>query len=291
MHGASPLNSVFGGHTEGTSLDMACSVPFLAVVLTFGMVSSADAQTSQREAELRKLMPHVTDACAVVKTTPQIFPYRSFTYGPLGLEVRKANSPAEAGSLRNFYLGVVASACGVGAEDVTAHFFCGPDCPANRREHLARQLPAIRGLAASFRKLIGLRILAVWAPKGDLRVNDVFQMTGVVREAMPSPTMGLVPSGDWKPWPSLAAYLNTIKLPEDTVARLTQQMLAIGLSALIREGADIRLVGVGVGDNESGLLLTARRTLTPQVGARLPDMKTYSIVERLAPDLYYYETN
>jgi hypothetical protein len=51
------------------------------------------------------------------------------------------------------------------------------------------------------------------------------------------------------------------------------------------------LVGVGVGDNESGLLLTASRTSVPKVGARLPDMKTYSIVDRLAPDLYYYETN
>ena len=270
---------------------MAVRVPLLVVVIALGMVGSADAQTPQQEAEFRKLMPHVADACAVVKTTPQIFPYRSFTYGPLGLEVRKATSPAEADSLRSFYLGVVASACGVGAEDVTAHFFCGPDCPTNRREHLARQLTAVRALAASFRKLIGLRILAVWAPKGELRVNDVFQMRGVVREALPSPTMGFVPSGDWKPWPSLAAYLNTIKLAEDTVASLTQQMLAIGLSALIREGADIRLVGVGVGDNQSGLLLTASRTSVPQVGARLPDMKTYSIVERLAPDLYYYETN
>jgi hypothetical protein len=82
---------------------------------------------------------------------------------------------------------------------------------------LARQLTAVRALAASFQKLVGLRILAVWAPKGELRVNDVFQMTGVVREAIPSPTMGFVPSGDWKPWPSLAAYLDTIKLPEATL--------------------------------------------------------------------------
>jgi hypothetical protein len=154
-----------------------------------------------------------------------------------------------------------------------------------------RQLPAVRALANRFRELSALRILAVWAPKEDLRVNDVFRMAGVVREAIPSPTMGFVPSGDWKPWPSVAAYLATIKVDEGTVAGLTQDMLAIGLSALVREDSSIRLVGVGVGDNESGLLLTGRGASTPQIGAPLPDMKTYSIVERLAPDLYYYETN
>jgi hypothetical protein len=33
------------------------------------------------------------------------------------------------------------------------------------------------------------------------------------------------------------------------------------------------------------------KTGVPEVGRSLSDNKTYSIVERLAPDVYYYETN
>jgi hypothetical protein len=51
------------------------------------------------------------------------------------------------------------------------------------------------------------------------------------------------------------------------------------------------LFGVGVGDNESGVILMRPATAAPAVGRSLSDKKTYSIVERLAPDVYYYETN
>jgi len=162
--------------------------------------------------------------------------------------------------------------------------------PANRRDHLVQQLSAVRALAASFESLRPVRLLALWAPKGELRVNDLFLMANQAREVVPSPKMGFVPSGEWKPWASLGAYLASIQVPEASVLSLSHQMLAIGLSALIREPSGVRFVGVGVGDNESGILILSPRTASPQVGAQWADGRTYAIVESIAPDVYYYET-
>ena len=261
----------------------------IAAAVLFG--PSLLAQDAPRDVEFRKLIPFAVEACGVVRENPAIFPYRSFTFGPFGLETRKASSPEEADSFRNLYLGAVGGSCGLAAEQLTAFFFCGPECPRNRREHFVRQLKDVRAVADEFETLAGLRLVAVWAPRGELRVNDVFLMAGQAREAIPSPTMGFVPSGEWKPWPSLNAYLKTLGIAEDAVRGLTQHLLAVGFSAVLRENSGIRLVGVGVGDNESGIVLTRRATPAPEVGRSLSDNKTYSIVERLAPDVYYYETN
>src|SRR5881397_1374388 len=76
--------------------------------------------------EFKHLVPHINEACAVVREDPSIWPYRSFPYGPLGLEVRKAKNQAEADQTRNFFLGIVAAACKIPSSQITAHFFCGP---------------------------------------------------------------------------------------------------------------------------------------------------------------------
>ena len=240
--------------------------------------------------EFEHLIPHVTEACALVRENPGIFPFRCFPYGPLGLEVRKAKSSAEADRIRNFFLGVVGGACGIPPDQITANFFCGPECPAIRRDHLVQQLPAVRALAAAFEGLRAVRLLAVWAPKGELRVNDVFVMNHQAREAIPSATLGFVPSGDWKSWTSLHDYLDSIQVREETVLDLSRQMLAIGLSALIREASRMRLVGVGIGDNESGLIVQSPSDATPKVGAIWPDGRRCTVVDRVAPGIYYYET-
>ncbi|HEV8700624.1 MAG TPA: hypothetical protein VGV60_05060 [Candidatus Polarisedimenticolia bacterium] len=241
-------------------------------------------------AEFDHLIPHVREACAVVREKPGIWPYRAFPYGPLGLEIRKAKSPAEADQTRGFYLGAVAGACGVPADEVTAYFFCGPACPGNRRDHLVRQLPAVKALKKEFEALPKARLVAIWAPGDEFRINDVFYMDGHAREAIPSPVMGFVPSGDWKAWPSLVAYARNIGIPESKLRDLTRQMRDIGLSALIRDPSGLRLVGVGIGDNESGLLFPRPAAVRPRVGAQWPDGRKYTIVEEVSAGVFYYET-
>ena len=240
--------------------------------------------------ELKALIPDLKAACAMVRANPEVWPYRCFPYGPLGLEVRKA-SAEEGLKIRNFYLGVAAAACKIPLEKVTAPFECGQECARNRRDHLVKQLPQLRAAVAAFEKIEGLRLLSIWFPKEELRVNDVFVMEGKVREAVPSAKLGMVPSGSWKPWESLQAYLTTLKTTEDRVRNLAEQLRNIGLSALVREKSATRVVGVGVGDDESGLLFLRPGAPPPRVGDARRDGSRYSIVEKVGPDLWYYETS
>lgn len=241
-------------------------------------------------AEFDHLIPDLKAACAVVRETPGIWPYRAFPYGPLGLEIRKAKSPAEADLARGFHLGVTAGVCGIPEDQITAYFFCGPGCPGDRRNHLVGQMAAVLALKKAFAGQPKARLVAIWAPGDEFRVNDVFSMGGKVREAIPSPTMGFVPSGNWKPWPSVGAYMQRLGIPESRIRELTRQMRDIGLSALVRDQAGIRLVGVGIGDNESGLIFPRPGVPRPRVGAQWPDGRKYAIVEEVSTGVFYYET-
>ena len=240
------------------------------------------------DAEVKRVTQFVEEVCAPVKETPEMFLFRAFPLGPLSLEVRRAATPEEAKELRNVHLGIVAGACGLEADEVTEPFACGPECVTGRRQHLVSQLTRLRTVAEGFRRT-SLKVLAIWAPKGDLRVDDVFVLDGVVREAVPSAIHGFVPSGEWKDLESLDAYLGPRKVDGGAVLELADGMRGMGVSALVREGDRLRVVGVGIGDNESGLLLGAGSE--PGVGSLAADGRRYQVVERVAPDAVFYETN
>ena len=152
-------------------------VPVLGVALILAGISHIAAEERREQNppggdEFEHLMPHITQSCVVVRETPGIWPYRSFPYGPLGLEVRGAKTPAEADRIRNFFLGAVAGACGIPPDQVTGYFFCGPQCPANRRDHLLGQLPAIRSLARDFGDLERGKTDLNHPPRESLRVRQ-----------------------------------------------------------------------------------------------------------------------
>jgi len=240
--------------------------------------------------EFEHLVPHIMAACAPVRAQPALWPIRSFPYGPLGLQVRQA-SAAEADEIRSFHLGVVGAACGVPEEAITGSFYCGPECPRSRRDHLVRQLDKVKALTTTVESNPRIALVSIWAPKGELRVNDVFVMDATVREAIPSAKLGLVPSGNWRKWQDLRAYLATLNVTETAVNDLVSQMLSIGLSAVVRDRMYTRAVGVGVGDNESGILFQHPGGTTPRVGEAAPDARQFRIVEQVEPGVFYYETS
>jgi hypothetical protein len=271
-------------------------VRLLAIVAALTTISpslcaAGDQVASRARDELQHLLPHIEEVCEPVRQDPGLWPLRSFPYGPLGLEIRKAKNAGEADSVRNFQLGMAAAACGVPQQRVTNYFFCGPACPQNRRDHIVKQMGKVRKTLVAFESISEIRLISIWAPKGEIRVNDLYVIGGVAREAIPSPEMGLVPSGRWRNWPSLASYLTTKKVQEKDVIAITEQMRDVGLSALLKDAAGARAVGVGVGDNESGLaFITPKGGLPPRVGIVLPDGRKYSIVEEVEPGVFYYET-
>lgn len=83
-------------------------------------------------AEFDHLIPHIEAACAIVREKPDIWHYRAFPYGPLGLEIRKAKTPAEADRTRGFFLGAAAGASGIPEDLVTGLLFPRPDAARPR---------------------------------------------------------------------------------------------------------------------------------------------------------------
>lgn len=242
-----------------------------------------------RDEELAHLLPFLTEACQPVRDDPALFPFRAFPYGPLGLEVRAARTAGEASDLLSFHTGVVGAACGL-REAVTSHFHC-LGCPERRMRHLRDQLASIKELKHLFDPIGAVAMLSIWAPAGEIRVNDVFVMNGAAREAIPSKTMGFVPSGDWKSWPSLGEYLASIRVSADNVDTIVEQMRRIGLSAILRRTDGMRFVGVGIGDNESGVLFLAAGSKPPQLRAPGTDGREFVTLEKLEESVYYYETS
>ena len=265
-------------------------LPFILAAVLQAAPNDAERVAPPGGDELKRLVPHLTSTCAIVRENPSMWPFRIFPYGPLGLEVRKA-SPGDADRIRNFHLGLAAAACDVPPAGVTGSFFCGPECPRNRRDHLVSQLPRVRAAVDAFERLRPIDLISIWAPKGELRVNDVFVLDGETRQALPSARLGLVPSGEWKAWVSLETYLATIKVNGSEVTDLVQQMLGIGVSALVREISQVRLVAVGVGDNESGMLFLGPQASPPVLGGDGGNGREYVIVEEVAPGVWFYETS
>jgi len=67
--------------------------------------------------------------------------------------------------------------------------------------------------------------------------------------------------------------------------------LGLGISALVKETSATRAVGVGIGDNESGLLFLPSGTAVPKVGETRPGGNKYEIVEKVSANVFYYETS
>ncbi len=270
-----------------TRLAICIALP-LSICLLAVRIDVALAQPRGLD-ELKKVIPHIKTTCRLVREDPGLWPFRVLPFGPLSLEVRKG-TPTEADALRNYHMGIAAASCEVPKEAITSYFFCGPECPKSRRTHLVNQLTQVRAAVSRFRSLQGLNVVSIWAPRGEIRVNDVFLLGKTVEEAVPSPAMGLVPSGTWRTWPNLAAYLTTIRIKESAIRDLDSLMRDVGLSALVREEAGIRAIGVGFSDNESGLFFLRKGGVEPVVGKIRPDGSRYQLVEKVSKDICFYET-
>lgn len=272
-------------------LQFVIQIMLVAATTSSCLYRAGDQTLPRARNELQNLAPYISEVCEPVRQDVGLWPFRSFPYGPLGLEVRRARTAIEADNTRNYALGMAAAACGIPSQRVTGYFFCGPDCTRNRRDHLAKQLVSIRRTLAAFEAFPEIRLISIWAPRGEVRINDLYLIDGTAREAIPSPEMGLVPSGNWRHWSSLGSYLSTKKAQEKDIEALTGQMRDIGLSALIKDANGTRAVGVGVGDNESGLLFATPNDPLPRVGEKLLDGRQYSIVEQVGLNVFFYETN
>jgi hypothetical protein len=262
---------------------------FLVVMLAhFTAVCPVTAQAfpvPRGEAEFRVLVrAHIQEARGLSGNVSG-FITLALPYGPLDLQVRKSTSPKEAETLRSFYLGVIGAAANVDPARLASDFHCGPPCAAQRKDFMRKQLPTIRRLVNEFRKS-SLSVVAQWAPS-EFRVNDLFVRGGQVREAVASPNLGFVPSGVWRTR-DRAAALKSLQTSEAVIGRILSDMRMADIAAIVRNKDVVRVAWAGIGDNEAGLLFTVN---PPTRGQVRPDGAAYSVVELVAPGVFFYTTS
>lgn len=137
-----------------------------------------------------------------------------------------------------------------------------------------------------------IKVLAQWGIKDEYRVNNVFHMIGQTNESLPSPVMGFIPSDKWRKLESPEKYLEEIKVPKTKFDSMLTKVKEMGLAAVVRDTQEnVRVVRVGVSDNEAGLLFLKNPSNKPKKGQKMLDGREYVYVEEIKPNIFYYETS
>jgi len=263
----------------------------LAVAAASAPPAPPDFPVARAEPEFRALMPALTEWGQAHRGDTARFERWILPYGPLDLESRKGEHD-ECSILRNLYLGMAGRAFDVDPTLIAQSFHCGPECVGRRRADLQSKLPRIEAVVASFIKLTGVHLIAQWGTGDDFRVNDLYRIMGKQRETRPSFVMGFVPSGVWLPVEDADRYSRSLGAAPEAVPDLIREIGELSLSAVVRDPGDVlRVVRVGIADNESGLLFTTGDKPPHQKGDKLKDGREIILIEALKPRVYFYETS
>ena len=270
----------------------------LSLTLTLLVLSSVVAQhrpafpVPRAEAEFVPLFGHLKGLGSRVEGSRPAFTLLALPYAPLDLQVTRAASHDEATALKNFYLGIAGAISGVDALAAANSFHCGKGCVESRRDGMKDKLPRIAELVREFDGVPRLTIIAQWGVADEFRVNNVFEMLGRTNESLPSPVMGFVPSDRWRKLASIDEYLAEIKITRERFDPLLARTRELDIAAIVREAhGGIRVVRVGIGDNEAGMLFVGTGAAKPERGRKLADGRQYVVVEQIKPGVFYYETS
>jgi len=270
-----------------------CTVTGISVWAAIGLAGLLQAQgfpVPRAEPEFRKLLPFVQGWAQQNAGDEELFKRWSLPFGPLSIQVTKGNH-SEASSLKNLYLGVSGAAFKVNPMALANSFHCGPSCVEYRRADLKSKFPRIEPLVSHFRALVSIRVIANWGLGDDFRVNELFRIMSQQNLTQPSPIMGFVPSGVWHPVKDAEEYIKSLGANPSDVREILKEMRDLSLSAIVVDtGSVVRVVRVGIADNESGLLFALGDAAPYKKGDKLSDGREVILIEPLKPHVYFYET-
>jgi hypothetical protein len=213
-------------------------------------------------------------------------------YAPLDLQVTRARDSSEASLLKNLYLGVCGGFLKIDTARLANDFHCGPECTSRRRAYATDRLDRFSTLADAIRKTKNVALVAQWWQPGSFRINDMFKLGGWVREAIPSPELGFIPSGQWHEYATMDVFFSARGIEGPAALAIAKKAKEAGASAVARvqDGAVRVFIPGGIGDNQAGLLFQEPSLESPQVGAKSSDGFDYVVVEKVSPGVYYFET-
>lgn len=219
----------------------------------------------------------------------ELFRRWTLPYGPMDLQVAKANHD-EASALRNLYLGFAGGVFGVDAAKMANSFHCGQTCIDSRRQDLESKVVRIEKLVGAFRKLKGVDILAQWGIPNEFRVNCLFKIFDQVRVSSPSPVMGFLPSSQWD-HADPDSYITSLGASPSAVRAILSELTALSVAAIVRESdGSVRVIRVGISDNESGLHFLLGQKVPYRVGTKLTDGREITVLREIKSGILFYET-
>jgi hypothetical protein len=180
-----------------------------AIIGLAGLLQAQGFPVPRAEQEFQRLLPFVYGWAQQNAGDAELFKRWSLPFGPLSLQVTKANH-REGSSLKNLYLGVSGAAFKVDPLALANSLHCGPSCVAYRRVDVKSKLPRIEPLVPHFRALTRVRIIANWGLGDDFGVNELFRIMGQQNVTQPSPIMGFVPSDVWHPVKDADEYIKSL---------------------------------------------------------------------------------
>jgi hypothetical protein len=267
-------------------------VSILSIVLIAQELSrSAGAQfpVPRAQVDFAALGPHVRGYCHAIEGDPEAFRRAVLPFGPMDLAVTKGTRD-ESVNLRNLYLGFVGALCKIDAGAFAQSFRCGSPCTSHRKKELQDKLPSIKELIVGFRKLRGIGVISQWGISGEYRLDNVFVMMGQAKETRPSPQMGFVPSDSWSNLSGAEAYLQRVQVSAKAFGSVMSRLKNLSLAAVVKEDRWCRVIGVGIGTNESGLIFLNERSTLPKIGDVAGDGRRYVTVQSLEDAVAFYET-
>lgn len=267
----------------------------LALIISLATVDYAQNRPGfpipRVEQEFGALIPHLRGVGGIIKNDPKAFALAVLPYAPLDLQITKAQNYEEADALRNIYLGVAGGITGIDSGELANSFHCGKNCIDYRKTDVVGKLSQITQFVVEFRAASQIKILANWGIKEEYRVNNVFHMMGQTSESLPSPIMGFIPSDKWRKLETVEKYLEEIKVPKAKFESLLTKVKEMSLAAVVGDlNGSVRVVRVGIGDNEAGLLFVSKSSDKPSKGQKMLDGREYVYVEEVKPNVFYYET-
>lgn len=212
-------------------------------------------------------------------------------FGTLDLQVTRADDGDEASLLKNAYLGISGRILKIDTPMLTNSFHCGAECTGQRKELAVKNLKQVRELVDAFLRAKNISIAAQGYSDNRFRINNVFVLGGWIREAIPSPNMGFIPSGQWNEFHDLDEYFEKSHIERADAMRLIDGLKSISFAAIERSGANsVRVFLTGIGDNVAGLLFQNGDAPPPVLRAMSADGLEYVILEEIESGLWYFET-
>ncbi|CAM4016271.1 MULTISPECIES: hypothetical protein [Pseudoalteromonas] len=226
---------------------------------------------------------------------PEFLSVLASPYGLLDVQATKFSDDLDKNSFANFNMGVMGSAIfdteQKYVKDLPNRFLCHQSSCRKPRLQLAKELTShINTIEAFFTENPTINLVSI-LDQYVYRINNAFYTPDSVIDYTPSAEAGFVPSAEFKQYVSAIERSPYYKIEEQTLA-IRQLMHKMGIKVIQQVSASqLRIIVMGISNNQWGIVYSPDNSYIPVLGERNLQGFAFDDVEKLAENIFYYQTN